>query len=139
MKKTDPILKKGTTLIETIIALSIFGLVLVGFWQLLLHSKMLTTATRERYKAVVLARNHIEKARNTLFEQIPLLGETNIVINEFGEDDPNGAYRRTTTISNIAPNLVEVIITIDLKSRTGLTFSRYGERLQTYIADYPDE
>ena len=58
--------KRGLTLLEVIIALSIFMVGSMGICSLIVQSKRLSDSARDHYVAVNLAKNRMERARNNL-------------------------------------------------------------------------
>lgn len=123
---------------ELLVAITILVIVIIGLCGLILQGRELSALARARYKATVLARNQIERARNTDFDLIPGLAESELVINGLGEADADGNFRRTTTVTNLSSNLLEIYVRVDLKSRRTLDFTVPGETLQTYIALYKE-
>ena len=119
-------------------AVAVLATVISGLCGLILQGKELSSVSRSRYKAVVLARNQIEKARNTDFDLISGLAESEVVVNQFGEVDADGNFRRTTTVRDVSSNLLEILVRVDVKNRRTLAFSVYGEELKTYIALYKE-
>jgi Tfp pilus assembly protein PilV len=130
--------RTGSILLEVVISVAILAIVLSGLTGLVLQGKELSSLAGSRYKAIVLARNQIEKARNTDFDLISGLAETEVVMDQFGETDADGIFRRTTTVDSVSENLVEVTVLVELMSRRTLDFTVHGEELQTYIAWYKE-
>ncbi|MFC1467376.1 hypothetical protein ACFLQY_01600 [Verrucomicrobiota bacterium] len=130
--------KAGTTILEVLMAVTVLSVVISGLCGLVLHGRELSSVARSRYKATVLARNRIEKARNTDFELIYGLAEKDVVVNEFGEVDSGGYFRRTTTVTDVSSILLEILVRVDVKNRRTLDFTVQGEELQTYIAHYKE-
>lgn len=133
---------RGMTLLETVMAVTIFGLSIAGMVRLFSQAKMLTDSTRDRYVAANLAKNQMERLGSINFSILYDMGLSNGVpdeeIDETGnpsDNDSQNRFRRTTTITNRASNLVEIIVRVDIKSRyKDLFLTNHSEEMRTYFA-----
>lgn len=128
--------KKGTTLIETVVAVSVLMLFISGLCGLALYGKQLSDRAGEQYRAINIAKNRLERTRNSEFDVVSGFAESNARVNETGTPDSDGRYRRTTTVSTVNSNLVEVAVQVDVLNRRTLQFDGGNVNLRTYIARY---
>lgn len=141
MKTNPTALNKGTTLIETVVAVSILMLFISGICGLALYAKQLSDQAGDQYRAVNIAKNRIERARNSDFALITGFTESNTRVNGNGSPDSEGLYRRTTTVTEDPfsagnSNLVQVAVQVNILDRKDLDFTGGTVSLQTYIARY---
>lgn len=129
---------KGLTLIETVIALVIFAICIGGFCALVSQVRQAADMARDRYIAVNLAKNRLERARSFEFDQLHLFEENGVVMNESGTPTTTGNFRRTTTISNITDILCELVINVEVRNRITRAFEADAETVSSYIADYAE-
>ena len=128
--------KDGLTLLESIVAVCIFGIAIAGICALVVSARELNDRARLHYTAINIAKNRLEKARTLNFSTLSLFQENGTIVDYNGNPDPNGAFRRTTVISNVATNLVEIIITVDIRNRVTLGFTGEQETLRSYLTEY---
>lgn len=131
--------KRGATIVETLVALSIFALFVAGAAKVIVMQSKITDKSQAHFIAINIAKNQIEQVRNLRrsdFSQILLLQETGTRVNEKGEADPNGQFSRITTIQRDARNdfLIEVEVRVNLINRVTLNFDGEHEVLKSYIA-----
>ena len=128
---------KGMTLIEVVIAVFIFGIVIGGACMLVVQTRQSTDNARSHYVAVNIAKNRLEKGRTFGFDQLAVFSEDDMVVNTSGAADSGGDYCRTTIVSNTTSNLVEMIVTVEIRDKITRQFSsRKSESVRTYFADY---
>ena len=90
--------KTGFTILELIVAVSIFG---IGISSLLaVYTQSVTVSKRSdyAYTAYNLAKNHIERLRVSAFSSLSLALETDTRVNRDGEPDEAGEYLRSTSV-----------------------------------------
>jgi len=141
MKTDRTALNKGTTLIETVVAVSILMLFISGICGLALYAKQVSDRAGDQYRAVNIAKNRIERARNSDFALITGFAESNTRVNGNGSPDSDGFYRRTTVVTEDPfsagnSNLVQVAVQVNTLNRKSLDFTGGTVSLQTYIARY---
>ena len=127
--------KDGTTLIETFVAVLIFGISVAGICGLVGAAKELGDRSRGHYTAVNIAKNRLERIHIFDYSQLYLFAENNTTVDRNGVADPEGDYRRTTTISTVSSNLSEVVIRVAIKNRVTCGFGSEEETVQSYVAD----
>jgi len=125
----------GVTLVETVIALMIFGIFIAGMCRLVLASREANDRARAHYTAVNLGKNRVERMKVSSFGELEQFAESRVVVNASGNPDPNGDYRRTTNIRTIGPTLKEVAVVVEIRDKVSRAFT-VGETVQTYIADF---
>lgn len=126
----------GLTLVESIVAVCIFGIAIAGMCALVVSARELSDRARLHYTAINIAKNRVEKARTLNFSMLDLFQENGVVVDYNGNPDPNGAFKRNTVISNVATNLVEIIVTVDIRNRVTLGFAGENETVRSYLTEY---
>jgi prepilin-type N-terminal cleavage/methylation domain-containing protein len=127
----------GMTLIEVVIAVFIFGIVIGGACRLVVQTRQSMDNARSHYIAVNIAKNRLEKGRTFGFDQLAVFSEDDIVIDSSGAADSGGDYRRTTVVLDATSNLVEMIVTVEIRDKITRQFSsRKSETVRTYFSDY---
>ena len=128
--------RSGVSLIEVVVALMIFSLCISGFCSVAMQSRQLSDLSRDHYIAVNMARSRFERARSFDYEQLHLFEEGATVVDKDGTPESNGRFRRSTVVSNVTPQLSEMVVTVDILNRMTLEFDGEKERLNMYFADY---
>jgi len=130
--------RAGMTLVETVIAVSIFGMCIAGFVRLFAQTRMFTDSAREHYTAANIAKNRMERIGVMDFSLLGLMVETNLIVDASGfPDTERGRFRRTTSVTSVASNLSEVVVSVDIQNRYKLNFStNNSEELRTYFTKY---
>ena len=131
--------KSGSTLIEALFALGLLATFITGAGTTIVMNHKLSDKAQDHYTAINIAKNQIEQIRNLRrsdFDQILSLQETGTRIDEAGKPDPNGIFRRTTTITKSGKNdfLIEAHVKVDLLNRVSRKFEGEHEELESYIA-----
>jgi hypothetical protein len=125
------------TLTEVVIATFLILLVMTSSYSLIVKSAELSRSARRHYIAISIAKNRLERARNFLYNDLKLMAETDLNVNDNGNPDPNGRFRRTTTVNtNFAPGLTEVTIVVKIRNpHTGL-FTPDNETIRSLFTEY---
>jgi type II secretory pathway pseudopilin PulG len=131
--------QSGITIVEVLVAMLVFGIAIGGFASLALTMKQAGDGARDHYQAVHMAKNRLERARNVQFELLPMLSEDDVLVGSDGNPDPNGFFRRSTIVSNVAPDLYEISCTIEIKNRLSLQFEPALQSVKTLITDMSQE
>ena len=126
----------GTSVVEVMVALTIFGVFTAGTCKLLVSHRKILDSARDHYIAANLAKDRIELARTFEFEQVPELREQALIVDHSGIASAYGHYRRTTTITSLGTNLYELAVTVDIQNRKTLEFSPAEQSVTTYIAKH---
>ena len=93
---------------------------------------------RAHYTAVNIAKNRLELVRTFDFDQVTDFIEDKVIVDSSGVPSETGNYRRTTGVSNVSSNLVELTVTVDIRNRQTLEFTPSKEQLSTFFANYLD-
>ncbi|MFC1453380.1 prepilin-type N-terminal cleavage/methylation domain-containing protein [Verrucomicrobiota bacterium] len=127
---------QGVTLVEVVVALFIFGILIAGMCQLLTMINEGSDRAREHYTAINIAKNRIERARVMEWDELPFLSETNVPVTASGAPTmQQGNYRRSTIVTSVTYNLIQVAVTVDIRNRKTRQFDGNGETVQSLIAD----
>lgn len=126
--------RAGVSLVETLVALSLFATFATGACKLILMNRRISDMARAHYTAANLAKNRLELIRTFDFEQASEFAENKVIINHNGQPDSEGFYRRTTTVNMLSSNLTELVVSVDIKNRRKLTFDGGTETVSTYFA-----
>ncbi|MCE9614980.1 MAG: hypothetical protein K8T26_11925 [Lentisphaerae bacterium] len=127
--------RAGVGLIEVVIALFIFAGSVAGMCALVLMVREASDRARDHYVAVNLAKNRLERAKSFGFSQLSLFAENQVPMNSQGAPNAKGDFRRTTVVSNIAANLTEVRVTVEIRNRDTWEFVPGEEDIRSYVAD----
>jgi len=104
--------RAGFTLAEMMIAFAIFMMVSLGFsWGLISTLKTQHMAS-DHYRAMSIARNRLQRAKGLEFASLPLLAESMIRVDALGNTAPLGSYYRTTAVTNVATNCVQLVVAV---------------------------
>ena len=133
-RKTDR--RTGTTLVESMVAIMILGGTVGGACHLTVASKCVNDMARERYQAITVARNHIERIRVLGYDQLPYCTETAVRVNGNGTASPNGRFERTTTVTEVGPTVKEVSVSMFVQNRISLDFDGEAETITTLITRF---
>ena len=131
--------QSGITIVEVLVAMMVFGIAIVGFASLALTMKQAGDGARDHYQAVHMAKNRLERARNVQFELLPMLAENEVLVGSDGNPDSSGSFRRSTIVSNVAPDLYEISCTVEIKNRLSLQFEPALQSVKTFITDMSQE
>lgn len=126
------------TLIETIVALCIFAICVGGFCALVSQVRQAADMARDRYIAVNLAKNRLERARSFEFDQLHLFRESRVVLDGDGTPFIDGNFRRTTTVSNVTDIMCEMVIKVEIRNRITRDFETKPEIVSSYLDDYAE-
>jgi len=128
--------RAGMTVVETIVALTIFAVFTTGACKLLLSHRKVSDMARAHYTAINIAKNRMELMRTFDFGQVDDFLEDKVVVDASGVPSTEGNYRRSTEVNNVSSNLVELTVTVDIRNRQTLVFNPANEQLSTYFAEY---
>ncbi len=131
--------RAGISLIETVVALTILAVFVTGAAKIIIASQKLSDKAREHYAAINIAKSRIELVRTFEFGQVDNFLEDKVLVNASGAPDVNGNFRRTTTVSEVSSNLLEMAVTVEIRNRKKLAFTGEREQLRTFFAEYLTE
>ena len=143
---TNRRLRRGMTLTEVVISTFLILLVMTSAYSLIIKSSELSRSARRHYIAISLAKNRLERARNFLYDDLKLMAETDLTVDDNGNPDPKGWFRRTTSVDTnyaaahgMSSALTEVIVTVKIRNpHTGL-FTPDNETIRTLFTEYLEE
>lgn len=128
MKNLEP--TKGMTLLEMMVSLCILMFVILSIFPLIDGMVGRFQMARDHYIATSLSQSRIERARMVPFGDLNLLVEPSnqpTYLNDLGEIEPGGRFKRTTIISTNSPSAGLTTMTVDTYI---CICSRYGWRKQ---------
>lgn len=129
--------RQGFTLVEAVISAAILVIVIAGSYSVLTLSSKMIRSSRDHYIAINISRARMERVRNFRYNQLSTLAETNALIDDKGNPDTSGYYRRSTLIqTNYAPGLTKVEVRTDIRDLRTLTFSGENESVACLFTEY---
>lgn len=126
--------KHGLTLVETLVAILVFGIVLVGMLEVCSKGILMGKRSDLSYTAYNLAKNHLEMLKASSFASLGNADETDTLLDPAGVPDPEGQYKRNTEVTtnyNGDADLAAVTVTVDYEVKG--TFSENPVTLSTVI------
>lgn len=119
-------MRAGFTLVEVVVALALLAIGMAGGYYAVTGAMQARKFAHDVYVGTLLANNWIEHAKTLPFAQLTDLRETGVAIDEDGNVDPDGRYRRTTEVTTTwdgDPNLagVTVRVLVPLVRSTGVS------------------
>jgi len=125
------------TLVEVVIAIAVLALVMAGSYALVSRSAALSRAARNHYVATMIAFNRLERAKNFEYDDLPLMAESEVLVNDNGVPDTEGDFRRTTTVNtNYAPNLTKIEVKVDIRNMRSGNFEGEQEKIASLFTSY---
>lgn len=131
--------KGGSSIVEVLVALTVFALFVSGATKMMLAHRQMSDMAREHYTAANIAKNRLELIRSFEFGQVDSFLENKVPVDKSGAPDPEGYFRRTTQVDSINDNLIELIVTVEIRDRKTLGFDGSNEYLRTFFAQYLTE
>jgi hypothetical protein len=131
--------RAGIALVEALVSLTLLAIFLAGAMKMMISHHEMTDMARAHYTAINIAKNRMELIRTFDFGQVDDFLEDKVNINASGLPSTLGNYRRSTQVSNVSPNLLELSVIVEIRDRKTLAFSGSQEDLSTYFAEYLTE
>jgi prepilin-type N-terminal cleavage/methylation domain-containing protein len=128
-------LRRGVTLIESVVSLSLFAVFMSSTCSLIVVTKQTCDRARMRYHAVNIAKNRIERVAAFEFDQMSLCVQGGIVVDGTGGIDANGDYRLTTAVTPVGPGLSQVAVTVQIRNRRTMLFDGEEQVITSYLSD----
>jgi Tfp pilus assembly protein PilV len=116
----------GFTLTEVMVASTVLMLFIVGLMAAFMMGLRTLDMTTNHYRATAIARNRIQRARSFDYNSLTLLTENEARIDQHGNADVSGTFRRTTSIDTntaTAPHTVRIEVGVRFPVRTTGTLS----------------
>jgi prepilin-type N-terminal cleavage/methylation domain-containing protein len=108
--------RRGFTLIEALIGIMIMAMVMGGAYALMVQAMQMSRKARDHYVAINICKNRLERARNFQYSDLRFLSENTLVVDENGNPNTAGNYRRTTTVNtNYSANLTQMTVTCQIR------------------------
>lgn len=129
--------KKGISLVETMVAILVFGIVLVTMLEVTVQSMTVGKRADLSYNAYSIAKNHIESLKTLPFADAANAAESEVRLNALGVPDLEGPFKRTTAVTaNYSgdSNLVSITVSVDYMVKH--TFTNKPVSLSTVIYQY---
>ena len=131
--------RAGIALVEALVSLTLLAIFLAGAMKLMLSHHELTDMARAHYTAINIAKNRMELIRTFEFGQVDGFLEDKVSVDASGVPSTLGNFRRSTQVSNVSANLLELSVIVEIRDRKTLGFSGRQEDLSTYFAEYLTE
>ncbi len=131
--------RAGIALVEALVALTLLAVFMAGATKLLLSHHEMSDMARAHYTAINIAKNRMELVRTFEFGQVDDFLEDKVDVDESGSPSTFGHFRRSTQVSNVSPNLLELNVIVEIRDRKTLSFNGRQEYLSTYFAEYLSE
>ena len=116
--------KDGVTLVETLFSVVILALVVACVLVIFVRTVDISKRIDKEYVATNLAKSRLERVRSVKaingFDSLVDLGETDAILDSDGVPDPDGEYKRSTTIATNYSgdtHLTKIDVTIVYKYR----------------------
>lgn len=137
---TDTGCRRGFTITETIVAITLSAMVLVASYPLLTSTTRKLYQARDHYTATTLCLAAIERGRELPYEQTGvLLGKDDKVrIDETGANNAQGRFQRTTSVTVDSPDVgvTTFMVTVEIMDRNTGTFKGEKETLSYMFTAY---
>jgi prepilin-type N-terminal cleavage/methylation domain-containing protein len=108
--------RDGFTLIETIVAIMIFGVASVAFTYGYLSALRASHTAENHYSANNIARNRIARAMTLGYDSMWVLGETSNKVDSAGIISSTGTFWRTTSVTAWGTNANEIVVKVEFKT-----------------------
>jgi len=118
MKKLAKVMggNRGMTLVETMAAIAIFGIVLAGILNLSASSINTSKRADFAYTAYNLAKNHLETLRSMPYSTLANATESAVYLDNNGVADSEGNFIRSTEVTSSYggdANLIRLTVSVD--------------------------
>jgi len=96
--------RTAMTMMELLVAMAVLGVIMTAAFPLVDQMMTRFQMSRDHYVAASLCQARIERARGIPYVDLPLLAESNSLVDDFGNlAGTAGRFRRTTTVTPNAP------------------------------------
>lgn len=133
-------MKKGFTITEAMIAIVMTTIVLAAAVPLLTSTTRKLYQSRDHYVATTICLAQLERVRDIPYSQLgqTLGGEVNVRVNATGAQDPDGRFRRTTSVAVDAPDagVTTVTVAVDIMNRRTGQFDGERETMSYIYTEY---
>jgi len=114
MKKTNN--RTGLTIVEVMVATMVLALVMASAFPLVDQLLARINMTRDHYVAATLCQGRIERSKSVPYIDLPMLAESGVLLDDLGNDDTAGRFRRSTVVEVDVPEagMTQMTVRIDL-------------------------
>jgi len=96
--------RTGMTMLELLVAMGVLAVIMTAAFPLVDQMMTRFQMSRDHYVAATLCQARIERARGVPYANLPLLAESQSLVDDFGNlAGTAGRFRRTTTVEQDAP------------------------------------
>lgn len=127
----------GLTLVETMMAILLFGIALVGMLDVCAQSILTGRRSDFSYMAHNLAKSRLETLKTMSFGSLGSAAETDTILDSNGVPDIDGTFKRNTSVTtgyNGDNQLAQVTVTVDYKVKNA--FAGKPVSLHTVVFEY---
>jgi Tfp pilus assembly protein PilV len=124
------------TMVEALVSIVMLALFVVGVTALIVTGREVMDSARSHYTAATIAKNRLEHLQSLGYDDLTLFGENGVLVDASGVPTSQGNYRRTTTVSNVNPRLIDAACKVDIRDRVTLAFGVESETVRTLISRY---
>ncbi len=96
--------QQGMSALEMVIAMTLLMMIMMAVLPLVDQMMSRFQMARDHYVAASLAQGQIERARGASYFDLVSFDKPGVTVDDKGNDDPNGRFRRTTTVVTDAPS-----------------------------------
>jgi type II secretory pathway pseudopilin PulG len=135
--------QRGISLLEMTFASAIFMVVIVSVIPLIDGMVGRFQMARDHYVATSICQSRVERARMVPYSDLRLFAESQSFLNDVGDNDPNGRFKRVTTVSTNSPAAGLTTMTVStyicLCSRYGWRKSFHPIYSRSFTCKFTDE
>jgi type II secretory pathway pseudopilin PulG len=130
--------RSGISVIEAVIAVMIVAMMLAAAYPAVTQAQYTVRRGRDHYLATALCLATIEQARKQEFTLLPRMAESQRLINEQGNYDGAGNFRRTIIVRPATPveGLTEVSVDVEIRDRRTGLFRGETEHMASLFTTY---
>jgi len=130
--------RRGISIVEMVVAVAIVVVFLAVAYPVITRSHFLVRRGRDHYLAVAIGLASIEMARKQDYPLLPRLAESQRLVNDQGNYDGAGRFRRTITVRPDTPvrGVTEVVVDIDIRDRRSGQFLGETEHVALLYTTY---
>ncbi len=104
--------KLGFTLTEVIVAGALLAIAVTGIFAVCTSAIRTQHMSNSIYHATCLARNRIQRGLSLPFDTLPVLVDSNQLVDQDGNSNLDGPFRRTTTLEEVSANCYKITVTV---------------------------
>lgn len=136
--------RTGMTVLELLVAMGVFAVIMTAAFPLVDQMMGRFQMARDHYVAASICQGRVEHARTALYAALNLLEEADMRVDDYGNvSEPNGRFRRTTTVTVDAPvagmTTLAVKVDICICSRWGWRKHMHPLRTGSWVCRFTEE